>query len=389
MDGIKGKFYLGLQADMMAQDFTQTFLYRYLKKKKDQAGVREDWLEQPPRRGDRYILLRTYFWAMEQGKLSQGECLQRLQELLQKAPKLRSREASRALDRCRKALSRPGGQWSGEEWAALEKELLQRVLKIDATAFLYDAGVPLSGDGRGRASTASSNDKKDRMLDMLDAYCKEKPGILGGGMADRDLDEAQRQAIEACYQTMRASEEYENVFLPIRIDPACGAGLYIVGKTHFDAGVRPTRFKGLKEDKHCHCYYVCFTVDDAALIEVDGEERTVNCFTLSCYPETKLGGEPLMAICGFPNLDEALSWYNHYVSKALSYYEEENGAPPPNCPEMLRMYFAGWSRERDRLTGPSLAETAQLRREEEQALRQEEQRKKMLQGEKFRGSRGW
>ena len=85
---------------------------------------------------------------MEQGKLSQGECLQRLQELLQKAPKLRSREASRALDRCRKALSRPGGQWSGEEWAALEKELLQRVLKIDATAFLYDAGVPLSGDGR-------------------------------------------------------------------------------------------------------------------------------------------------------------------------------------------------------------------------------------------------
>ena len=138
-----------------------------------------------------------------------------------------------------------------------------------------------------------------------------KIGILGGGIADRDLDEAQRQAIEACYQTMRASEEYENVFLPIRIDPACGAGLYIVGKTHFDAGVRPTRFKGLKEDKHCHCYYVCFTVDDAALVEVDGEERTVNCFTLSCYPETKLGGEPLMAICGFPNLDEALSWYNH------------------------------------------------------------------------------
>ena len=46
MDGIKGKFYLGLQADMMAQDFTQTFLYRYLKEKKDQAGVREDWLEQ-------------------------------------------------------------------------------------------------------------------------------------------------------------------------------------------------------------------------------------------------------------------------------------------------------------------------------------------------------
>ena len=306
--GLRENFYREIGRGFQRDDFTQSFLYRYLRAEKEREAREEAWSEELPRRADPYALLEGCFHVLERGEIGEAECLRRILRVLlkYKSQKLRIRaeDVRESLGRCGRqlcgtgfdgfrqdreryeALLRALEQGAGaagrllspREWGSLREELLKRALETEARTFLYDGGLP---GVRGGPAPAGPR-KKDRLLDMLDAYLREEPealrhlfggsleevsgGVPGaGGGPDRrgSLSREQRARIEACYQAMKWSKQYLRVFLPIRIDPESGTGLFIVGRNHFSLSGR----SGLKRELRGSCCYACFYPNDVRVEE--------------------------------------------------------------------------------------------------------------------------
>lgn len=346
MDGIREEFYSALRREFKEDDFTKSFLYRYLKKEKDDGILRGG--SAGSGRDGPYVLLKTSFMELEQGKIRQEECLKKALQILIKNPKLRIDEnvrnilwdygrrlcGGRGLENMRQDRQRyeellrvleegpPAEALGRRDWEKFRGELLKRTLEIDAKTFMYDAGFPLSAE---RDETIAPR-KKDRLLEMLDAYCRENRLLLQRkAFAGQDpygaqsLSGEQKRRIEAFYRSLKKSPKNERIFIPIRIDPCTGAGLYITGKEYYEH--IPSLYKSIKGS----CCYALFCLED--IPPEDG-------WIFLQYSAENEG------IYDFPNLDEALSWYTAKCREnGFSYFREVNGPVPADCPEELRAYF--------------------------------------------------
>jgi len=347
MSGIREEFYSALRREFSEDDFTHSFLYRYLAKEKD------DILRDRPNASKRdgpYVLLKTSFMDMERGRIRQEDCLKTVLRVLMKNSKLhidkRSRDilwaygrrlcGSGSLDSMRQDKQRyedllrvldretPAERLSCEEWAYVREDLLKHALEIDAKAFLYDAGFPVSSP-RGTIAPR----KKDRLLDMLDAYCKENQlslqrKALTGPAArtsvppdSQEVRRAQKKRFETFYKELKRSKN-TGVLLPIQTDPYSGAGLYIIGKKYYRDN--PSIYHRIKGS----CCYTFFFLDD--VITEDGEVSLVY----------RMDEE----VQDYPNLDEALCWYAEKCREnSLRYFRAVNGPASVSCPEEFRTYF--------------------------------------------------
>lgn len=161
--------------------------------------------------------------------------------------------------------------------------------------------------------------KKDQSLAMLDAYCAWR-GIssLLTGEAETDLEE-----LEAFCNTLKAGKN-NTVLIPLKIDPGTGAGLYLMG-------VYFLKKADLCQDKAC-CY-ACLWMEELMLLQDNGQYL----WSISGQDRERLEEQ-----CGFPNLTEALCWFQHLTAmdqEAYQAYTVYNGPAPPNCPPALRRYF--------------------------------------------------
>jgi len=337
MGGIREEFYSALRREFVEDDFTRSFLYRYLaQEKRGASGL--------------YAQLNGAFTALERGRVSQEDCLREVLRVLVKTPKLRLGQGVRDIlwdygrrirggrafagarqDRQRyEALLQmleeaPAEQLAPREWKALREELLKRALEIEAKAFLYDAGFPASDQGRTIPPR-----KKDRLLDMLDAYCGERRLSLqgtasrAGTPAEDQEDEAWKQRFDEFYRELKRSGN-TGVLLPVRVDPRAGVGLYIIGKKYYRGA--PAVYRSIRGS----CCYAFFYLEDlppeedgpALIYRADGEAQD------------------------YPNLDEALCWYAEKCREnEFRFFREANGAAPKSCPEAFRDFFEdGWDRE--------------------------------------------
>jgi len=329
MSGIREEFYVALRREFQEEDFTDSFLYRYLAKEKDGGASK---------RGGPYVLLKASFTDLERGQIRQEDCLKAVLRILLKNSKLhidkRSREILWALGRrlggsgifdgmrqdkqryeallrCLDGEEAPAERLSREEWACVREDLLKRALELDAKAFLYDAGFPIS-------SGPIAPRKKDRLLDMLDAYCAENQlSLQRETPADQDLCGNER--FDIFYKELKRSRN-TGILLPVRIDPRSGVGLYIIGKKYYrDAPSVYRRIKG-------SCCYTFFFLDDVPA--EDGEVSLVY----------RMDEE----VQDYPNLDEALCWYSEKCREnGLRFFRAVNGPVPADCPEKFRAYFQG------------------------------------------------
>lgn len=294
----------------------------------------------PAERGDAYVQLREASLDWRLGRLSQTELLRASLSLLGKNSKLRLGEECRTIllacarrlgvsaggrprQRCRallEALDRNPPQedpLSRREMEALSRGVLEAILIQDARTFLYDGGSPAQGGvGPGR--------KRDRTMDVLDAYCRENRLTLQRPSAGAwELTEEEIARYEALFERLRAGKN-EGVFLPVRIDPATGAGVFIVGRDYFRDV--PSLYRSIRGA----CCYACLYWNDLTLEDGYG-------LSLSCLADREELGE----LCGFPHLREAMDWSAHILRReAMEFYREKNGPPPEHCPDALRGCFA-------------------------------------------------
>lgn len=167
--------------------------------------------------------------------------------------------------------------------------------------------------------------RKDQSLAMLNAYCAHRgiSSLLAGGV-EMDWAEA-----EAFCNALRA-EGNTSILLPLKIDPCTGAGLYLMGSDFLSEAK-------LYTDRAC-CY-ACLWMDDLKLEKEDGQYV----WSICSRERNKLEEQ-----CGFPNLTEALRWFQNLTSmdhEAYQVYSITNGPAPPNCPPALLRYFEAGQEE--------------------------------------------
>lgn len=128
------------------------------------------------------------------------------------------------------------------------EDLSEAILVAQAKAFLYDAGYALFCPNGSRKEDVDQEDslgtevhvlgkstgrRQDHMMELVDLYWTEKGcRTLGGGFAgSQAMDYTSEKFKESCmavYEILQG-EGRSNVFLPLTVDPASGAGVYILG----------------------------------------------------------------------------------------------------------------------------------------------------------------
>lgn len=198
-----------------------------------------------------------------------------------------------------------GALLSEEQMERLNEELKKSILRLDVQTFLYDVGHPFKQE-EGRVYKSR---KKDRTMDMLDAYCGENFIFFGnqGPAGSKGPDELSEEEIKF-YEKLRIflnDTQNRNALFPIRIDSVTGASLYLLGSLYFPEslwGDPPA--KRARHRKKEFCRFVCIYWND---VEIDEDSGWLN----FCW-DTRESSEGKKACC-FPDLREAWVWYNSDV----------------------------------------------------------------------------
>ena len=200
----------------------------------------------------------------------------------------------------------------------ITKELLECALTIDIQTFLYDVGFPVNTNGKINKAR-----KKDRNLDMLTAYCKEKEISFNNADNRRmqNLSDEQISQYENLYHSLQSSNNMD-VIIPVQIDVLTGAGVYIVGKNNISP--KSAVYKRIKGN----CCYACFLIDGLHVESYNG----ISSFSWLVNDEENM-------LCNLPDLEEALKWNLHYKADSLGDLQERNGKAPEGCPKDFLVFF--------------------------------------------------
>ena len=293
-------------------------------------------------RKDSYVQLTDYYLSYEMGELNQNQYFEQLLQMLLDNKKLHLSKESRQIILCY------GKRLTKEEaFAGIRKEqdmlfqmiqILQEkentsislqdatlrkitseiqdmILKQDINTFLYDAGFETSQE------KPSTSRKKDRSMDMLDAFCEEEGISLFGQQAaalSKTKNPFNEQYMEDCDRLLQLLNEKKrnHVFLPVMVDPATGVGIYIIGRAHFKGNIETQR-----KIKNC-CGYglVSFT-------GVDDENGMVFSIDMDVYD--------------ISNLKEAKEWLETSARPdAFEQYQDYNKTLPNGAPKVFQSYFS-------------------------------------------------
>ncbi len=151
------------------------------------------------------------------------------------------------------------------------------------------------------------------LLDLLDRWFEEEGTAAGGFYPGKNS--AQEPDLDACqslFEQLSRSRKYEEVAVPLKVDPLVGGGVYIVGKLLF----------GDKGDM--------FPYGD-----------NYHCGLGILYPDIDYGLEMLLdpgENSGFPNVSEAFALFEHDGSR-MERLQGFNGRAPKGVPEFFLKYF--------------------------------------------------
>lgn len=352
--GYKDRFYSELRKDY-EENHENSFLFQYIEKEKRKKIEEEPRgkYKDASRRKDTYVQIRECYLDLLEGRTNQRTYLLTFFRTLYENAKIPfASTKSTAGAGQREMLLKCGLQIGGEhifdgiksdrkryealirvlenkEWGQngkgelleagqleiLNKELLNCILDVDVQTFLYDVGHPLNQE-KGRTYKSR---KKDRAMDMLDAYCSENhiyfgqqsPGI---SRTSNSLTEKEVKFYEKLYVFLNDTEKTDIIF-PIQVDALTGAGLYIMGSDYFPESVWKKRTKDRKREE-C-CCYACFYWSDLGRDEHD------------LGMEFRWGSSEdydWEACCSYPDIWEAWEWYQGDVKEfARDFFTDYNG----------------------------------------------------------------
>ena len=358
MVGVKQEFYSQLRDDYI-KNGTNAFLYRYIEQEKNKNLALGKKGAKEGKRNDAYIQLKAYHQSYNDGALSTVDYLICLLQMLCKGDKIKLRKE------LREALFLFGKKLGGEDvftnikretdkyeklicllqehenlvqmgcvgvdkdiLEVIHRELLECALSIDVQTFLYDIGYSVNEKGNiGQAR------KKDRSLDMLSAYCREKQISFSSQSVgnSKSLSDEQMEQYKQLYQALQRSNN-KDVVIPIQVDTVTGAGIYIVGKNNLSP--LSTAYRKMKGN----CCYVCFSIDGLGVEDYNG----ISAFSWLLNDEEN-------TLCNLPDLEEAIKWHLFFKGDNLCDFQERNGKAPEGCPEALRGYFDEGIETQDKL----------------------------------------
>lgn len=327
--GYKDRFYSRLQEDY-DEHGKDSFIYRYMKAEKEKKTG-----EVSGSRQDSYVCLREYYRKLQTGEITQRDYLLAFLKIVISNGKIHLEADQNAKQKLLEYGRKIGGEkvfegersnkqkyekmyslleaagdtddirMDPEDLAQLQEELLSRLLKLDIQTFLYDVGYPLNR----KMDHEYKSRKKDRTMDMLDAYCEENHIYFGNQKTSEStqrvngLSEKQMTFCMEKYRELKADEENDSIVLPVLIDSFTGAGIYIMGKSYFPDAVWKAR--GRRESYQDSCCFACFYWNDVMKNESVIDKRTYEdgvAFYWFKDDEEWSGSH-------YPNLQEALSWY--------------------------------------------------------------------------------
>ena len=208
--------------------------------------------------------------------------------------------------------------YTEQSLSKLTDELLDGLIINDVNTLLYDGGFR-TGQKEGGKSR-----KKDRGMDMLDAYMKEI-GIEPFAASSRgnvsvlsdDKNESYGEYYTACNQLRDAlnQEKRDTVFIPLVVDAQFGGGIFLIGRKHYhfypDVAAQMKRSCGF-------CFVSFVNVVDGSAYELDTEDFD------------------------FPTMEEAVSWFYMKFDTPedqLDEFRKYNRMVPKNCPDVFTKFF--------------------------------------------------
>lgn len=348
MIGVKQEFYSSLRDDYIKKG-TGSFLYRYMEQEKLKLFFSGEKNVGSGKRSDAYLQIKMWEQEFQTGEMSKREYLALLLQMLLKGDKLRVKKESRQMlfdialkiegelffEQCKRdsdkyanvigALSKSkdvSTEWetalTKEHLEQIVKELMECALTVDVQTFLYDVGYPVNTNGK-----ISVARKKDRNLDMLTEYCKEKHISLYNQKAGQmqTLSNGQMEQYKQLYKVLQTSDNLDAV-IPVQIDSVTGAGVYIVGKNNVSP--KSAIYKKIKGN----CCYACFFVDGLSVEDYNG----ISSFSWLINDEEN-------TLCNIPDLEEALKWHLYFKADSLGEFQERNGKAPEGCPKDFLCFF--------------------------------------------------
>lgn len=200
----------------------------------------------------------------------------------------------------------------------LTDELLDGLIVNDVNTLLYDGGFRAEQKGEGKPR------KKDRGIDMLDAYMKEmgiEPFAVNNRENVRLLSDVKNESCveyyTACNQLRDALnlEKRDAVFIPLVIDAQFGGGIFLIGRKHYlfypDIAAQMKHSCGF-------CFVSFVNVVDGSAYELDTEDFD------------------------FPTMEEAVSWFYmkfDMPEDQLDEFRKYNRMVPKNCPDVFAKFF--------------------------------------------------
>ncbi len=201
-----------------------------------------------------------------------------------------------------------------------EKE--KAIIHKAATDLMYNMGYALAA-AKGRSQNRNTSRSHNTALDLIDAWWEENPGTPGIG-DDSDLP---AETYQNMFNIMNR-EKKTKALIPVKIDPAVGTGVYIVGRDLYPAG--------------CFPYDKSYSCGIGIIGEWDAPDNGDGVCVYMNVPEE--GGD-------FPDIKEALEWYRDYFAGEYDTYlgtiREWNGDKPGDAPKAFSKFFGGNRDDRD------------------------------------------
>lgn len=334
--GIRREFYADLRKKFIAGP-SESFLFRFLLKERLSDDKKEDFTHAPL--GELLELLadrnqklqlgeenRRWLWTL--GMRTGG---QKLWEKLESArgDRAQYKLILDVLRDCPEAVT-------GHELNKLRGMVLDAVVMRDAWTFLYDAGFSPKQPDEHPAR------KKDRVLEMLDAWCNETGRSLcqGGVSGSGELTDAERQAWNRMFRLLQNRKKPAEVILPVRVDPRTGIGLYLVSTKYLSIEVQ-------RQLKRQNCIYMC--LGPSYFPEI--EKFRSSDINVKIYNEFRLYVGPLLDDKAYDvTLESGERMFSFILDSPLAYdfFCDQNLTAPPDTPKMLLDYFQPAQRESTR-----------------------------------------